>query len=118
MRVSCKKLYANAVFFLTGARYTKGMVATEEEQIYQKKFLKAFGERIAATRKNTGQTQAVFAAKVGIAPSYLASIETGRRWPHLNIICDIAKELGTTPYALVAGIESEVAAKTAARQKT
>jgi transcriptional regulator with XRE-family HTH domain len=95
------------VFFPANARYTNDM-ATEQDQMYAKKFLKVFGGRIATGRKDKGLTQAEFATKIGIAPSYIASIETGRRWPHLNIICDIADELGTTPFALVAGIESQI----------
>lgn len=93
------------------------MAITQEERTYQKKFLKAFGERIATARKSMGLTQAEFASKVNIAPSYLASIETGRRWPHLNIICDISAELKTAPYALVPGIENEIAARTEVRPK-
>jgi transcriptional regulator with XRE-family HTH domain len=89
------------------------MIVAEEERMYQKKFLRAFGQKIAVARKGTGLKQAEFAKKIGIAPSYLASIETGRRWPHLNIMCDIAKELGTTPYALVGGIDDEIGARTA-----
>ena len=80
----------------------------EQDRVYAKKFLRIFGGRIAVARKGVGLTQAEFAKKVGIAPSYMASIETGRRWPHLNIICDIADELGTTPDKLVVGIEDAI----------
>lgn len=71
-------------------------------------FLRAFGDRIAAGRKKLGLTQAEFAEKAEISTAHLASIETGRRWPHLTIISVIAGVLGTTPYGLVRGIDQEI----------
>jgi transcriptional regulator with XRE-family HTH domain len=50
-------------------------------------------------------TQSEFTRRVGIAPTYLASIETGRRWRHLVIVCNVADIPGTSPADLVRGIE-------------
>ena len=84
------------------------MATATEEKVFEKKFLRVFGGRIGAARKGMGLTQAEFAKKVNVAPSYLASIETGRRWPHLTIIYSIAEALGKEPCQLLEGIEEEI----------
>ena len=84
------------------------MTTATEEKVFEKKFLRIFGSRIGVGRKGVGLTQVEFAEKVSIAPSYLASIETGRRWPHLTIIYSIADALGKEPHQLLEGIEDEI----------
>ncbi|MDN5274735.1 MAG: DNA-binding protein [Candidatus Saccharibacteria bacterium] len=65
------------------------------------KFLRRFGSEIHIMRKDRGLTQKEFAKVTGISPSYIASIESGRRWPHINILYAIANNLETTPHELI-----------------
>lgn len=67
----------------------------------EKSFLKAFGASVASARMAKSLTQKQLAYRVNIAPAYLASIETGRRWPHLSIIHGIADELDTTLHKII-----------------
>lgn len=67
----------------------------------EKNFLRTFGKHIAVRRKSLGLTQCELAKSVEISSAHIASIETGRRWPHLEIIRAIAKAPSTTPFELM-----------------
>lgn len=47
----------------------------------ERKFLLAFGRRLAELRKARGLTQSEFAEALDISRLSLAYFETGRRWP-------------------------------------
>lgn len=58
------------------------------------KQLKAFGQQIAAVRKNRGMTQQELAEKLDISLVSIGYIETGKRWPRLSTLHRIAGALG------------------------
>lgn len=72
----------------------------------ERKFLQRFGRQIAVRRKGLGLTQKDFAQRINISTAYVASIETGRRWPYITILYSIADALGTTPYNLMSGADN------------
>ena len=53
----------------------------------------AIGERIAASRKEAGLTQAELGKKLGVTQQMITQIETGRRKPNADTITEIAKIL-------------------------
>lgn len=61
------------------------------------------GRRIRAARTQRGMTLESLADAVGRAPSQLSMIENGRREARLSLLQSIAKALGTTLDALLAG---------------
>jgi len=72
----------------------------------EKDFLRKFGRQIAIRRKSLGLTQKDFAHRAHISAAYVASIETGRRWPYITILYTIANALDTTPYNLISGADN------------
>lgn len=72
----------------------------------EKDFLQKFGRQIAIRRKSLRLTQKDFAQRINISTAYVASIETGRRWPYITILYSIADALGTTPYNLMSGMDN------------
>ena len=66
--------------------------------IQKRAFLKAFGVSAPMAKS---LTQRQLAYRINIASAYLASIETGRRWPHLSIIHGIADEPDTTLHKVI-----------------
>jgi transcriptional regulator with XRE-family HTH domain len=62
----------------------------------ERKFLLAFGRRLAELRKARGLTQNEFADSLDISRLSLAYFETGRRWPRPVTLQKLAKKLGVT----------------------
>jgi transcriptional regulator with XRE-family HTH domain len=70
----------------------------------ERKFLLAFGRRIAELRKARGFTQNDFADSIDISRLSLAYFETGRRWPRPITLQKLAKNLGVTVSELFKGL--------------
>jgi transcriptional regulator with XRE-family HTH domain len=70
----------------------------------ERKFLLAFGRRIAELRKARGLTQNDFADSIDISRLSLAYFETGRRWPRPVTLQKLAKNLGVTVSELFKGL--------------
>jgi transcriptional regulator with XRE-family HTH domain len=70
----------------------------------EKKFLLAFGRRLAELRKARGLTQAEFADALEISRLSLAYFETGRRWPRPVTLQKLAKNLKVTVADLFKGL--------------
>ena len=62
----------------------------------EKKFLLAFGRKLAEFRKARGYTQNEFADALDISRLSLAYFETGRRWPRPVTLQKLAKKLGVS----------------------
>jgi transcriptional regulator with XRE-family HTH domain len=59
----------------------------------EKYFLLCFGRQLATKRKEQYLTQKELAELAGISSAYIASIESGRRWPRLVVHHAIADTL-------------------------
>ena len=70
----------------------------------ERKFLLAFGRRLAELRKARGYTQNDFADSLDISRLSLAYFETGRRWPRPVTLQKLAKKLGVTVSDLFKGL--------------
>jgi len=70
----------------------------------ERKFLLAFGRRLAELRKARGYTQNDFADELDISRLSLAYFETGRRWPRPVTLQKLAKKLGVTVSDLFKGL--------------
>jgi HTH-type transcriptional regulator, competence development regulator len=57
----------------------------------EKKYLQAFGKRLAEVRKSRGLTQEDLADQLDISSVSITYLETGRRWPRLLTLQRIAK---------------------------
>jgi transcriptional regulator with XRE-family HTH domain len=86
---------------LGGNTYTKIMKISQEEKI----LLKAFGEHLADVRKFRGFTQKELSARSEVSEAAIASMETGRRWPHLNTLHKVSIGLDMSLYDFFSGIE-------------
>lgn len=53
-------------------------------------------------------TQEELAEKIDISPSFLGMMETGKKWPHLDMLFIIAKALDVRPSELIAALEEEI----------
>jgi transcriptional regulator with XRE-family HTH domain len=58
-------------------------------------------------RDAAGLSQQQLADSVGIAKSYISSLELGYRAPHLNLLVKIARALGVRPGALLDAMVEE-----------
>lgn len=65
------------------------------------------GARIKSLRKKQGKTQAYYADLLYISPSYLALIESGKRFPSLEVLIQIATLCNVSIDYLVFGKDSE-----------
>ena len=65
------------------------------------KLTQNFPKQVRALRARLTLSQAEFAAKVAIAPSYVSMLERGQRTPTLDIIDQIAGKCGVDPQTLV-----------------
>ncbi len=74
------------------------------KDLQERKFLLAFGRRIAELRKARGLTQNDFADSIDISRLSLAYFETGRRWPRPVTLQKLAKNLGVTVSELFKGL--------------
>ena len=64
-------------------------------------FLKLFGQRLAAVRKERGWSQEQLALESGVARSYLSGVERGQRNISLINICRLVETLGVKPSVLL-----------------
>jgi transcriptional regulator with XRE-family HTH domain len=60
----------------------------------QAKFLKSFGQRLAAMRRQRGLSQEELADRVELHRTYIGYIEQGKRNPSIGNIRKIARVLG------------------------
>ncbi len=74
------------------------------QTIAEQKFLKAFGQNIAATRKTHGVTQQQLAEEIGVSVVTIAYIETGKQWVRPKTLGKIAKSLKVNISDLFAGL--------------
>ncbi|HEX7963958.1 MAG TPA: helix-turn-helix transcriptional regulator [Candidatus Saccharimonadales bacterium] len=70
----------------------------------EKKYLQAFGKRLAEVRKSRGLTQEGLAEMLDISSVSITYLETGRRWPRLLTLQRIAKALKTNVSDLFKGL--------------
>lgn len=63
--------------------------------------LEVLKTNVRLRRKELGETQAVVAARAGIAQAYLARIESGVKVPSIDVLAQLATALHTTPSALL-----------------
>jgi len=61
------------------------------------KILKRFGQRVRALREQTGMSQELLAAKIGIHRTYMGGVERGERNICLRNIVRLAEALGAHP---------------------
>lgn len=55
--------------------------------------LKKIGQRIRDNRISLGISQIELAERLGVMNSYLSQVEKGRRYPNVNLILKVCKEL-------------------------
>jgi transcriptional regulator with XRE-family HTH domain len=70
--------------------------------------LNRFGELLKTRRQALGFTQRLLADKLGVEPSHVAFIESGRRKPSLKLVARIADALGINRQELVVLAHPEV----------
>lgn len=66
---------------------------------------RALGKRIREIRGASELTQEDLAVSSGLHPTYISSLETGRRNPTLNVLCALARALKVPLSELVDGLE-------------
>jgi transcriptional regulator with XRE-family HTH domain len=59
-----------------------------------------FGAELRRRRESLGMTLEVLAARAGLTPNYVATIEMGKRDPSLSAIAELAQGLGISPAEL------------------
>lgn len=64
-----------------------------------------FGERIRQKRERLDITQRDLAQSVGTTPQHISVIEQDKRFPSIELLAKLAKELGTSIDYLVTGKE-------------
>jgi transcriptional regulator with XRE-family HTH domain len=64
-----------------------------------------FGDRLRARRQELGWSQEALAFKAGINRTYIASLESGRRNPSLDLIARLAVAMKLDAGELVRGLE-------------
>ena len=64
----------------------------------------ALGQEIRRRRHELGLTLAALAARSGLTPNYIGSIEAGQRDPGVGVICKLAGGLDCKPGELLATI--------------
>lgn len=72
----------------------------------EKKYLQAFGKRLAEVRKSRGLTQEDLAEILDISAVSITYLETGRRWPRLLTLHRIAKALKVNVTDLFSGLKN------------
>jgi transcriptional regulator with XRE-family HTH domain len=72
----------------------------------EKKYLQAFGKRLAEVRKSRGLTQEGLAEMLDISAVSITYLETGRRWPRLLTLHRIAKCLKVDVEDLFRGLKN------------
>ena len=84
--------------FCKEALYLGGMKKKYDEDKLAKTFMPAVIRRY---RDAAGLSQQELADRVGIAKSYVSSLELGYRAPNLNLLVKIASSLGVRPGELI-----------------
>jgi len=74
-------------------------------------FLESVGAAVRGQRERRGWSRRELAAASGLSERFLAQLETGQGNISLRRFADVAHALGTTPAALLAASEAEVAAR-------
>lgn len=64
-----------------------------------------FGDRVRARRQELGWSQEKLALKASINRTYIASLESGRRNPSLDLIARLAHAMKIDAGELVSGLE-------------
>jgi transcriptional regulator with XRE-family HTH domain len=59
-----------------------------------------FGAEVRRRRESLGMTLEVLAARAGLTPNYVGTIEAGKRDPSVSTIVGLAKGLGISPAEL------------------
>ena len=67
--------------------------------------VKAFGQVLRETRKNSGISQEALALNCGLDRTFISLLERGQRQPAMSSIFAIAEALGTTPSRMLANVE-------------
>lgn len=76
------------------------------EDYEERKLLRCFGKAVADARKSRRLTQKELALRAGLSPTLIASVETGRRWPQLTPLHQIAEDgLGMKLHELMGSVE-------------
>jgi transcriptional regulator with XRE-family HTH domain len=65
-----------------------------------------FGDRVKALRENLGLSQEALALRAAINRTYIASLETGRRNPSLDLMARLAAALEVNLGDLVDGLQA------------
>ena len=65
-----------------------------------------FGARVKGRREELGLSQEALALRAGINRTYIASLESGRRNPSLDLICRLARGLDIDAAELVEGLQA------------
>lgn len=65
-----------------------------------------FGSRVRSLREGLGLSQERLAQQADINRTYIASLESGRRNPSLDLICRLARGLKVDAASLVEGLEA------------
>ena len=65
------------------------------------------GDRVRAERARLNWSQDKLAEKADLHRTYIASLETGRRNPSLDVLCRLAATLGVDVGDLLAGLEKK-----------
>ena len=68
----------------------------------------AFGTVLRRLRDERGLTQEDLAYESGLARTFIAKMETGRRQPSITTVFRLAESLGVRPSEIVALTEAEV----------
>lgn len=76
----------------------------------------SFGERLRQIRKELGESQEEFAARIGTYKQVLSRYETGERVPKISLVEKYAKSLGVTVDYLMGGSPQEEAFDSVCRQ--
>ena len=58
-------------------------------------------------RHRAGLTQEQVAEKIGVSVTYVGLMETGKKWPNVDMIFKLAKALGVRPVELIQALDDE-----------
>jgi transcriptional regulator with XRE-family HTH domain len=66
----------------------------------------SLGEEVARLRKMRGLSQEELASRAGVHRTYISQIERGLKSPTLNVLFQLARQLGTSASNILLQIES------------
>lgn len=58
-------------------------------------------------RREAGITQEVLADRIGVSVTYVGLMETGKKWPNVDMIFKLASALGVRPVELIQALDDE-----------